>query len=124
MTAAVNAFREFFKAETGKDWEDRNNTSLPTPKTDNEGNVLPAYEGWYFYESQDNIFTSYLMQAGPSDGIPDNSMSVGRSDTSDESETAVARPEGTVVPEVPAQSEEDSGNNADVESEGTSVNAS
>lgn len=123
MAVAVDAFKEFFKAEAGMDWEDRNDASLPTPKTDNDGNVLPAHEGWYFYESQENIFTSFIMQAGPSGASTDGSLSVDRRIEHDESEADVARPKAIVLPEVLAMSEEDSGNNADVESEGTNLEA-
>lgn len=124
MAAAVDAFKQFFKAQAGKAWEDRNDASLPTPKTDNEGNVLPAHEGWYFYESQDNIFTTFIMQAGPSAGSTDSSLSVDRRFESDEPEADVARPKGIILPEVLALPEEDSGNNADVESEGTNIEVS
>jgi hypothetical protein len=124
MATAIDAFKQFFKAEAGKNWEDRNDTELPAPKTDNEGNVLPVHEGWYFYESQDNIFTTFLMQAGRSAGSANSSLSVDHRDESDGPETPLARPKESVVPEVLAMSEEDSGNNADVESEGTNVDAS
>jgi hypothetical protein len=123
MATAVDAFKQFFKAEAGKDWEDKNDASLPTPKTDNDGNVLPAHQGWYYYESQQNIFTSFIMQAGPSGGSTDGSLSVDRRIEPDESEADVARPKGIVGP-VLAMSEEDSGNNADIESEGANIDTS
>ncbi|KAJ5883031.1 uncharacterized protein N7473_009917 [Penicillium subrubescens] len=124
IATAVDAFKQFFKAEAGKDWEDRNDASLPTPKTDNEGNVIPAHQGWYFYKSQENIFTSFIMRAGPPGASTDGSLSVNRRIEPDESEADVARPEGIVLPKVLAMSEEDSGNNADVESEGINIDAS
>lgn len=118
MATAVTIFKQFFKTETGKDWEDKNDTNIPSPKTDDQGIVLPAHEGWYFYESQDNIFTSFLMQAGPSGGSTGSTMSVDHQDASDGPETGIARPE-MIVPEASAQSDEDSGNNADVDSDST-----
>ncbi|KAJ5359605.1 uncharacterized protein N7496_012018 [Penicillium cataractarum] len=119
---AVRAFKQFFKAETGKDWENREDDKLPAPKTDGQGNVLPHHEGWYSYESHDNVFTSYLMQAGPSGGSTDSTMSADPRDAPGEPETVIAQPE-TAVPEVAAQPKEDSGNNADVDSDSTVADA-
>lgn len=116
MATAVDAFKRFFKAETGKDWEDRDDVKLPSPKTDSQGNVLPPHEGWYFYKSQDNMFTSYLMQAGPSGAGTGSTIAVDHRDAPVEPETGIAQPE-MVVPEVSAPPEEASGNNADVVSD-------
>lgn len=74
LASAIEAFRQFFKVNTGKNWEDRKDGQFPTLKTDEQGNVLPAHEGWWIWENQDNIFTSYLMQAGPSEGNSTSTM--------------------------------------------------
>ena len=118
MATAVGIFKQFFKTETGKDWEDKNDTKIPSPKTDDQGYVLPAHEDWYFCESHDNIFTSFLMQAGPSGGSTNSTISVDHRDAPGEPETGISRPE-IVVSVVSAQSDEDSGNNADVDSDRT-----
>jgi hypothetical protein len=122
VATAVNAFKQFFKAETGKDWEDRSDVKLPSPKTDSQGTVLPPHQGWYFYKSQDNMFTSYLMQAGPSGGGTRNTIVVDHRDAPGGPETGIAQPE-MVFPEVTAQPEEDSGNNADIDSDKPTADA-
>ncbi|OOQ82491.1 hypothetical protein PEBR_38687 [Penicillium brasilianum] len=122
VATAVDAFKQFFKAETGKDWEDRDDVKLPSPKTDSQGNVLPPHEGWYLYKSQDNMFTSYLMQAGPSGGGTRSTIAVNHRDAPVGPETGTSQTE-VVVAEVTAQPEEGSGNNADVDSDKPTADA-
>lgn len=118
MALAIQMFKEFFKAKTGKDWEDRNDGKLPIPKADEQGNILPIHEGWYIYESQDNIFTTFLMQAGPSGESPRGAMAMDQGDTTGGPETEVARTEGSAPSDVSPQSDGDNGN---VNSESTNV---
>lgn len=57
---AINAFKQFFKQETGKDWEERADGKMATPKTDKDGNLLPAHQGWYALEGTGNLFTDWM----------------------------------------------------------------
>ncbi|EPS25207.1 hypothetical protein PDE_00139 [Penicillium oxalicum 114-2] len=68
LATAIGRFKDFFNAHTGKTWEDRDDDSPPIPKKDDQGNVLPTHNGWYIYQSQENVFTRFLMQPGPSVG--------------------------------------------------------
>lgn len=56
---------------------------LPPPKTDADGNVLPADEGWFSFESKASIFTDYILQAqqlsGPKEANPVPSETPGAS---------------------------------------------
>lgn len=115
LASATEAFRQFFRVNTGKDWEDRKDGQFPPLKTDEQGNVLPAHEGWWIWESQDNIFTSYLMQAGPSDGIPTSAMVANSEDAYAAEETRITPAEGMIdTPKVPIPLTEDDDNNGDV----------
>ncbi len=117
LASAIEAFRQFFKVNTGKNWEDRKDGQFPPLKTDEQGNVLPAHEGWWIWESQDNIFTSYLMQAGPSDGNPTSAMVATSGDAYSAGETEIT-PEGMIhTPKAPFPSTEDDDNYGDVDTD-------
>jgi len=108
LASAIEAFRQFFKVHTGKNWEDRKDGQFPPVKTDEQGNVLPPHEDWWIWESQDNIFTSYLMQAGPSGGNPTSAMVATSGDAYAAAETEVTPAEGMIdTPKVPFSSTED-----------------
>lgn len=56
----MKAFTKFFKLRTGREWDNRfDETPLP-PKRDEDGNVLPANEGWYQYENQMGLLARFL----------------------------------------------------------------
>lgn len=115
LSSAIEAFRQFFKVNTGKDWEDRKDGQYPPLKIDEQGNVLPAHEGWWIWESQANIFTSYLMQAGPSDGNPTSATVANSGDAYAAEETQITPAEGMIdTPKVQFPSTEDDDNNGDV----------
>lgn len=69
---AIKAFKEFFKRETGKDWEHRADGRMPAPKTDKDGNILPAQQGWYAIESTGNLFTDWMKAYQPTEESADN----------------------------------------------------
>ncbi|RDW89848.1 BRCT domain protein [Aspergillus mulundensis] len=51
LDTAVTAFKFFFKERTGKDWEDRLSGIAPDPQKDEDGNVKPPHEGWWWYDN-------------------------------------------------------------------------
>lgn len=59
-TLAIKAFKEFFKQQTGKNWEERADEKVPAPKTDKDGKLLPVQEGWYALEANGNLFTDWM----------------------------------------------------------------
>lgn len=65
LVAATTLFKEFFKLQTGKGWEERGDGKRPPPKMDSEGNILPPHEGWYTFEDNTSIFTKFIMEARP-----------------------------------------------------------
>ncbi|KAL4795446.1 hypothetical protein BDV19DRAFT_170960 [Aspergillus venezuelensis] len=52
---AMTAFKEFFKGQTGKEWEDRLNGVSPPPKTDRNGNSVPVHKGWFWYDNHSPV---------------------------------------------------------------------
>lgn len=67
---AIKSFRKFFEQKTGKKWEDRADGKVPSPKTDKDGNCLPAHEGWYALENTGNLFTDWIKAyVGPGDPV-------------------------------------------------------
>lgn len=60
---AINAFKEFFLAQTGKEWENRSDGQIPAPRVDKDGN--PASEGWYSYEDTSSLFTNWIKAYQP-----------------------------------------------------------
>ncbi|KAJ5975730.1 hypothetical protein N7481_009437 [Penicillium waksmanii] len=60
LSVAMKSFAEFFKDQTGKEWESRADKKMPLPKCNHAGEPLPAHEGWYSMEIYENIFTNYL----------------------------------------------------------------
>ncbi|KAJ5676952.1 uncharacterized protein N7477_002585 [Penicillium maclennaniae] len=63
MSLAINAFKKFFLAQTGKEWENRSNGQIPAPRLDDDGN--PAPEGWYSYEDTTSLFTNWIKAYQP-----------------------------------------------------------
>lgn len=57
---AIEAFKGFFLQQTGKNWEDRADGKIPSPKTDKEGNLVPSHESWYANENTGNLFTDWI----------------------------------------------------------------
>ncbi|KAL4786348.1 hypothetical protein BJX76DRAFT_355253 [Aspergillus varians] len=51
LDTAVVAFKNCFKAQTGKEWEDRLNEIAPSPKEDENGNTEPRHRGWFWFDS-------------------------------------------------------------------------
>lgn len=71
---AINAFKQFFKQETGKDWEERTDGKMAAPKTDEDGNLLPAHQGWYALEGTGNLFTDWMKAyQAPNESVDDGS---------------------------------------------------
>ncbi|KAJ5188284.1 hypothetical protein N7472_007298 [Penicillium cf. griseofulvum] len=62
LELAVDKFKEFFKEQTGKEWDERANGTMPPPKTDQEGNGLPAHEGWFYLEEKTTILGTFLRE--------------------------------------------------------------
>lgn len=62
IDSAIAAFKEFFKAQTSKEWEERLDGKLPPLKRDSEGNVLPVHEGWFQHEVPMGLLASFLRQ--------------------------------------------------------------
>ncbi|KAE8147848.1 hypothetical protein BDV25DRAFT_142366 [Aspergillus avenaceus] len=62
LEAAMIAFNDFFEEQTATKWEQRHDGTLPPPKRDNEGNLLPPHEGWYIYEAPKGMFASYFQE--------------------------------------------------------------
>lgn len=61
----MKAFTKFFKLKTGREWGERVDEMKPLqPKVDDEGNILPAHEGWYMHENQMGLLTCFL-RLGP-----------------------------------------------------------
>ncbi|GFF51874.1 hypothetical protein IFM61606_05973 [Aspergillus udagawae] len=59
---AIAAFRDFFAAKTGKDWECRLDGILVPPKHDVDGKKLPPHEGWFYYENGRSLLSNFLRQ--------------------------------------------------------------
>lgn len=109
LTLATTTFKKFFKLQTGKEWEDRADGEFPGPKTDPDGNLLPAHEGWYTFEDKTSIFTKFIREA------PQPSASSGRASTSAAIEEASN--DGTIdTIGDETQNDSDSGNDGDLES--------
>ncbi|OQD78485.1 hypothetical protein PENDEC_c001G02071 [Penicillium decumbens] len=68
---AIKAFKEFFLAQTGKEWDNRADGRMPAPKTDGEGNPLPSHEGWYVYEDKSNMFSNWMKSYQPPSPTPE-----------------------------------------------------
>lgn len=62
LEAAVNTFKEFFKEQTGKDWDERASGQMPPPKTDDDGNSLPVHEGWFYLEEKTTLLGAFLRE--------------------------------------------------------------
>ncbi|KAL4943562.1 hypothetical protein BDV06DRAFT_221123 [Aspergillus oleicola] len=52
LDTAMATFRDFFKGQTGKQWENRLGGVSPPPKTDKNGNSLPVQKGWFWYDNR------------------------------------------------------------------------
>ncbi|RAL07179.1 BRCT domain protein [Aspergillus homomorphus CBS 101889] len=84
LKTAMGAFEAKFKSKAGTDWANRSDGIVPLPKLDEEGNQLPAHQGWYYYEDNRSILSRYLQSEATS--------------TVDEQETLVRRDEGAGDP--------------------------
>ncbi|RLL96620.1 hypothetical protein CFD26_106165 [Aspergillus turcosus] len=62
QNTAIAAFRDFFVAKTGKDWEHRLDGTPMPPKQDADGRPLPAHEGWFYYETGRSLLSNFLRQ--------------------------------------------------------------
>jgi hypothetical protein len=62
LDIATTTFKMFFKTQTGKEWEERENGIMPSPKTDSEDNVLPSHQGWYHLEMKGSMLMNWLMK--------------------------------------------------------------
>ncbi|CEL05587.1 hypothetical protein ASPCAL06705 [Aspergillus calidoustus] len=63
LETALAAFKGFFKEQTGTEWEDRMKGVSPPPKKDEEGNTLPPYRGWFWWDSGTESLAS-MFRAG------------------------------------------------------------
>ncbi|KAJ5511804.1 hypothetical protein LT330_003575 [Penicillium expansum] len=62
LELAVEKFKQFFKDQTGKEWDDRANGKMPPPKKDPDGNSLPVHEGWFYLEEKTTILGAFLRE--------------------------------------------------------------
>lgn len=60
LESAVAKFRSFFKQETGKEWEDKDDGLVPPPKVGPDGGSLPVYEGWFSLEEKRSLLSEFL----------------------------------------------------------------
>ncbi|PKX94057.1 BRCT domain protein [Aspergillus novofumigatus IBT 16806] len=60
--SAIAAFRDFFAAKTGKNWENRLDGFPMPPKKDVDGKELPVHEGWFYYETGRSLLSIFLRQ--------------------------------------------------------------
>lgn len=51
LDTALASFKTFFKARTGKEWNDRLDGMVPSPKKDKDGNTQPPYKGWFWFDT-------------------------------------------------------------------------
>ena len=61
LTLAQESFKKFFKLQTGVEWEERDETKYIPPKKDEEGNPLPAHEGWYTF-ARPSVLAEFMSQ--------------------------------------------------------------
>ncbi|KAL4806703.1 hypothetical protein BDV18DRAFT_159872 [Aspergillus unguis] len=52
LKTAMMAFKDCFRAQTGKEWEDRLDGVPPLPRMNTDGNVEPPYKGWFWLETE------------------------------------------------------------------------
>ncbi|RHZ48268.1 BRCT domain protein [Aspergillus thermomutatus] len=62
QNTAIAAFKDFFAAKTGKNWEYRLDGIPMPPKQDVDGKQLPAHEGWFYYETGRSLLSDFLRQ--------------------------------------------------------------
>ncbi|KAJ5291679.1 hypothetical protein N7478_000930 [Penicillium angulare] len=119
LTVAKTKFKELFLLQTGKEWEDRTDSTLPPPKKDDEGNSLPFHEGWYDYQAE-SVLSVFLKQPGLSERPVASEGDVPRVDKSEDTKSPVnehvSSADGKAPLEMPASIGEDSGFDADVDS--------
>ena len=58
----MDKFKQFFREQTGKEWDERANGKMPPPKTDMDGNTLPVHEGWFYLEEKTTILGAFLRE--------------------------------------------------------------
>ena len=58
----MEKFKQFFKEQTGKEWDERANGKMPPPKRDGDGNSLPVHEGWFYLEEKTTILGAFLRE--------------------------------------------------------------
>lgn len=51
LDTALAAFKGFFKAQTGKEWNDRVDGMVPSPKKDKDGNMQPPHKGCFWFDT-------------------------------------------------------------------------
>ncbi|CAI7626885.1 unnamed protein product [Penicillium palitans] len=62
LEVAVEKFKQFFKEQTGKEWDERANGKMPPPRRDVDGNSLPVHEGWFYLEEKTTILSAFLRE--------------------------------------------------------------
>lgn len=56
---ALNIFKKFFEIKTGRVWDDRHDDSkIPDPKRNEEGELVPVHEAWYNFEQPTGLMAS------------------------------------------------------------------
>lgn len=58
----MEKFKQFFKEQTGKEWDNRAKGKMPPPKRDVDGNSLPVHEGWFYLEEKTSILGAFLRE--------------------------------------------------------------
>jgi hypothetical protein len=88
----VEKFKQFFKEQTNKEWDEKANGKMPPPKKDVDRNSLPAHEGWFYLEEKTTILGAFLRESQStgcgestsriaSDGIRENDVKNGAKDS-------------------------------------------
>ncbi|KAJ5382419.1 hypothetical protein N7517_000330 [Penicillium concentricum] len=62
LELAVDKFKQFFKEQTGKEWDKRASGKMPPPKTGPNGKSLPVHEGWFYLEEKMTIIGAFLRE--------------------------------------------------------------
>ncbi|KAI9372594.1 hypothetical protein BJX61DRAFT_434115 [Aspergillus egyptiacus] len=58
LDTAMAVFKELFESQAGKKWEDRLDGIAPPPRRDENGDVYPPNQGWFYYDTgHESLFT-------------------------------------------------------------------
>ncbi|KAL4879418.1 hypothetical protein BJY04DRAFT_95708 [Aspergillus karnatakaensis] len=60
LQTAMVAFKDYFKAQNGREWDDRYSDEGPAPRVDAEGNAEPPHKGWFRFDSRRPLWMEWL----------------------------------------------------------------